>query len=265
MEKQAASKLGFTLIELLVVIAIIAMLAGLFLPALARAKGSARVIRCVSNLRQIALATASYAGDTQAFPFQSDLDFTNRRYWPDYLESYIRQTWVRGEIYRCPASGVGTNIAGPVNMRTDWPAPMFGSYDMNAKGVTPSSGVVEGFDVGRGLGGTRNNGVTIPTRESQVVNPADMIAYADGMLCLPAIPMGQLRYVDYAHLREDASKRVSNARTREKRRHRGLFVTVFVDAHTEQLKPARLFGQNDSDLQRWNYDNQPHGDLLPIP
>jgi hypothetical protein len=155
-------------------------------------------------------------------------------------------------------------LAGPVNMRTDWPAPMFGSYDMNAKGVTPFAGVVDGFDVGRGLGGTRNNGVTIPTREPQVVNPADMIAFADGMLCLPAVPMGQLRYVDYAHLPDDA-KRVSNARAREKKRHGGLFVTVFADAHTEQLKPARLFGKSDRDLKRWNYDNQPHSDLLLMP
>ena len=263
MKTKPASKLGFTLIELLIVIAIIAILAGLLLPALAHAKESARRIKCTSNLRQIAIATVSYNGDNQAFPFHTDLDMTNRKYWPDYLEPYLQQTWVRGEIYRCPSSGVGTNVAGPVNMATDWPEPMFGSYDMNAKGVTPFTGIIQGFDVGRGLGGTRNNGVTTPTRESQVVNPADMVAYADGMLCLPAIPMGQLRYVDYAQL-PDSAKRASNARRREEKRHRGIFVTVFADAHTEQLKPAQLFGNSDQDLRRWNYDNQPHGDLLLI-
>ncbi len=225
---------AFTLIELLVVIAIIAILAGLLLPMLSRSHEKGRAAGCVSNLHQISLALTMYLTDHHVYPVFGWQAISN-----PWAASFGDTMSGARKVYVCPSF---KNALNWTNSAIAFGQIVAVSYAYNSYGC--GMGAELGLD---GLGWPEP-----PVKESQVVAPADMIAFSDGNDSVrgwnfTVTPTWGFTWPD--GLFESFGPT---------RRHSGGANVLFSDGHIEYGKYRKWVEQRDDVMCRWNRDHQPH-------
>jgi prepilin-type N-terminal cleavage/methylation domain-containing protein/prepilin-type processing-associated H-X9-DG protein len=224
---------GFTLIELLVVIAIIAILAALLLPALARAKGSARAIQCLNQMRQIGIATRCYADENNdVFPRSQHSAVANKQLpWERALAPFLGNsggttTWTNLllNLYHCGDDKQSAQLDSGMN--NDFEPSVHLSYGLNYY-----------FELGEH---DDYPGKPQTWRKlSQITKPSSTITYTEVAIAADHV-MPALCWATLADAQNDVAWR----------RHKQKSNYAFVDSHVALLPIVRTY--NPPQVDSWN-------------
>ena len=261
---------AFTLVELLVVIAIIALLAALLLPALSKARFEGQNAVCRSNLRQLSMAITLYASSYDVYPPWSAWDSSDGQIGVDwmYLLDATKILPRQSKVYQCPMyQGVDMLVMSQQGATSTFHLTPHDSpsYGYNQTGV---GGVYSPFGLGgwaRTWNGKSLFNVTELTKENEIKQPSNMVAYADYAArtttrSRPVIILDGLQNIaPIADFLMTAFQNYTPYQSQPTfRKHHGWFNKAFCDNHIEFENFNRFRTIDDDYLRQFNKDNEPH-------
>jgi prepilin-type N-terminal cleavage/methylation domain-containing protein/prepilin-type processing-associated H-X9-DG protein len=171
---------GFTLVELLVVIGIIALLIGILLPTLNKARQTAATTTCLSQLRQFGNVSFMYANDNNNYMFPS--------YWYNLSQPSSLQN-ILSQYFKLSKNGDATGVTNSLSQRI-YLCPVVDNADTRQFPLTYSCNEgVHPNETPTGPGGSNvfyvdvnGNQIDLPVKMSQMRRPSEIISMTDGSL-----------------------------------------------------------------------------------